>query len=66
MEKKKTDKSSYKECKVLRYHKDTNLLLVDFDGYGICFKVEENNLDIVKVKYVGKIGTKNFKCELVR
>jgi hypothetical protein len=66
MDKKNVEKYLYKECKVLSYIKQTNTLLVDFDGIGISFNTEYVSVGVVKIKYIGKIGTTNFKCELVR
>lgn len=57
-----------KECEVLFYIESAGLLAVDFEGYGIAFEGISGNYEkgqIVKVKYYGKIGSKNFKIEIM-
>lgn len=66
MDKKKNEKYLYKECNVLNYIEQIKTLLVDFDGVGICFNSDNIDTDKVKIKYTGKLGTKDFKCELIR
>jgi hypothetical protein len=68
MANKQVKKDSYKtkECKVLNYISIRKMLIIDFDGFGISFITDNVNSDTIKVKYIGKIGTKDFKCQLVR
>ena len=55
-----------KECKVMRYNKNTKTLDVRFDKYGIRLKdiddVEIN--DTVLVKYKGEIGKSDFSIKI--
>jgi hypothetical protein len=66
MDKKNNEKYLYKECNVLSYIEQTKTLLVDFDGIGISFITDKIVSNKVKVRYTGKLGTKDFKCELIR
>lgn len=59
------DNKKIKKCKVLNYIDSSKTLIVDFDGYGISFITDFVD-DFVEVKYIGKIGDKDFKCELIR
>lgn len=63
---KMSEKYKHKQCNVLAYIKQINTLIIDFDGIGISFITDDISDATVKVKYIGKIGTKNFKCELAR
>lgn len=57
-----------KECVVSFYIERVGLLAVNFDGFGIAFDGVTGNYkkgDTIKVKYSGKIGSKNFKIELL-
>lgn len=63
----KAEEYKSKKCKVLLSNK--NSIVVDFDGRCIGFKKSKNeNIEIVKgmveVKYLGKIGTKDFSVKL--
>lgn len=61
----KFENHKIKECNVIGYISNKNLLLVDFDGFGISFKSDVIPNKTVKVKYIGEIGKKNFSCELI-
>lgn len=57
-----------KECVVSFYIERVGLLAINFDGFGIAFDGVAGNYktgDTVEVRYSGKIGTKNFKIELL-
>ena len=61
-------RTEIKECVVSFYIERVGLLAINFDGYGIAFDGVTGNYkrdDVVKVKYSGKIGSKNFKIELL-
>jgi len=59
------DNYKTKECKVLGYLKANKTLLINFDGFGISLITDEIDSLTVKIKYFGKIGTKDFKYELI-
>ena len=51
-----------KECKVLKYDKNKNLLDILFDKYGMRLTCTNfNGGETVIVKYKGEIGSPNFK-----
>lgn len=54
-----------KECKVIAYNKRTDILDINFDGYGIRIKnVKGFSGDVITIKYKGEIGKPNFEYKI--
>lgn len=61
----KTDMYKEKKCNVLLYNKKSNVLDVNFDGYGIrIFNVKNFNGKSINVKFKGVIGNPDFQYKV--